>query len=51
MGAAGVDIGREALDAAGGNQTRAAALIQMPLRTFQGKAKQYKLTGRTRSED
>jgi len=42
---------REALDAAGGNQTRAAALIQMPLRTFQGKAKQYKLTGRTRSED
>ena len=35
---------RQALDAANGNQTRAAALIRMPLRTFQAKVKQYGLT-------
>src|SRR5262249_23602000 len=34
---------RTALEASGGNQTRAAALIGMPLRTFQAKAKQYNL--------
>ena len=35
----------EALDAARGNQTRAAELIRMPLRTFQTKVKQYDLRG------
>jgi two-component system response regulator AtoC len=35
----------EALEAAGGNQTRAAELIRMPLRTFQTKVKQYDLRG------
>jgi DNA-binding NtrC family response regulator len=35
----------EALDAAGGNQTRAAELIHMPLRTFQTKVKLYDLRG------
>ena len=39
---------RAAIEAAGGNHTRAAALIQMPLRTFQAKAKQYNLTARAR---
>ena len=33
----------EALEAAGGNQTLAAALIEMPLRTFVAKLKQYDL--------
>jgi len=33
----------QALDAAGGNQTRAAELIGMPLRTFFTKMRQYKL--------
>ncbi len=39
----------EALLAARGNQTRAAKLIQMPLRTFAAKLKQYSIprdTGR-----
>jgi DNA-binding NtrC family response regulator len=36
---------REALAATGGNQTRAAALLAMPLRTFQTKIKQYGLSG------
>jgi two-component system, NtrC family, response regulator AtoC len=35
-----------AIRAAGGNQTRAAELIRMPLRTFQSKVKQYKLSTR-----
>ncbi|MEO8549223.1 MAG: helix-turn-helix domain-containing protein [Kofleriaceae bacterium] len=34
---------REALDAAGGIKTRAAQLIEMPIRTFTLKAKQYGL--------
>jgi DNA-binding NtrC family response regulator len=33
----------QALDAAGGNQTRAAELIGMPLRTFFTKVRQYGL--------
>jgi two-component system, NtrC family, response regulator AtoC len=33
----------EALDAAGGNQTRAADLIAMPLRTFQAKLRFYEI--------
>jgi DNA-binding NtrC family response regulator len=37
---------REALDATRGNQTRAAALLAMPVRTFFGKAKRYGLTPR-----
>ena len=35
---------REALAATGGNQTRAAGLLAMPVRTFFEKAKQYGLT-------
>jgi DNA-binding NtrC family response regulator len=35
---------REALEATGGNQTRAAGLLTMPVRTFFEKAKQYGLT-------
>jgi len=35
----------EALAATGGNQTKAAELISMPLRTFQAKVKQYGLSG------
>jgi len=34
---------REALEATGGNQTRAALLLSMPMRTFFGKVKQYGL--------
>ena len=34
-----------AMDAVGGNQTRAAELINMPLRTFVTKVKQYALSG------
>jgi DNA-binding NtrC family response regulator len=34
---------REALQAAGGVKTRAAQLIEMPIRTFTLKAKQYGL--------
>jgi transcriptional regulator with GAF, ATPase, and Fis domain len=34
---------REALESTGGNQTRAAALLEMPMRTFYGKARQYGL--------
>ncbi|MEO7730362.1 MAG: sigma-54 dependent transcriptional regulator [Kofleriaceae bacterium] len=37
---------REALEATRGNQTHAAALLAMPVRTFFGKAKQYGLTPR-----
>ncbi len=33
-----------ALVTTGGNQTRAAELIAMPLRTFQAKVKAYNLT-------
>ena len=39
---------RAALEAANGNQTRAAALLAMPLRTFQAKVKQYALSPRKR---
>jgi DNA-binding NtrC family response regulator len=35
---------REALEATGGNQTHAAGLLSMSVRTFFEKAKQYKLT-------
>jgi DNA-binding NtrC family response regulator len=35
---------REALEVTGGNQTRAAGLLTMPVRTFFEKAKQYGLT-------
>ncbi len=35
---------REAIEATGGNQTRAAGLLAMPVRTFFEKAKQYGLT-------
>ena len=35
---------REALEATSGNQTRAASLLAMPIRTFFAKAKQYGLT-------
>ena len=38
---------RQALDSAGGNQTKAAKLIGMPLRTFQAKVKQYGLRKKT----
>jgi DNA-binding NtrC family response regulator len=36
----------EALAAAGGNRTRAAAMIKMPLRTFVTKVKQFGLGGK-----
>ena len=34
----------EALTAEGGNRTRAAALVGMPLRTFVAKVKKYELS-------
>ena len=37
---------RQALEAAGGNQTRAAGLLSMPMRTFFGKVKQYGLNSK-----
>jgi DNA-binding NtrC family response regulator len=42
---------REALEATAGNQTRAAALIAMPVRTFFEKAKQYGLTPKRKRYD
>jgi two-component system, NtrC family, response regulator AtoC len=42
---------REALEATGGNQTRAAALLAMPVRTFFEKAKQYGLTPKKKRYD
>ncbi|HEX4422818.1 MAG TPA: sigma 54-interacting transcriptional regulator [Kofleriaceae bacterium] len=42
---------REALEATAGNQTRAAALIAMPVRTFFEKAKQYGLTPKKKRYD
>ncbi len=42
---------RSALEASGGNQTRAAQLLSMPVRTFFDKAKQYGLTPRKRRGD
>jgi len=42
---------REALEATGGNQTRAAQLLAMPVRTFFEKAKQYGLNPRRKRED
>jgi transcriptional regulator with GAF, ATPase, and Fis domain len=39
---------RAALEASGGNQTRAAQLLSMPVRTFFEKVKQYELTPRRR---
>jgi two-component system, NtrC family, response regulator AtoC len=42
---------REALEATGGNQTRAAGLLAMPVRTFFEKAKQYGLTPRKKRYD
>ena len=43
---------RAALEATGGNQTRAAALLSVPIRTFSEKVKQYRLavTRRKRGE-
>ena len=41
---------REALDATGGNQTRAAGLLAMPVRTFFEKAKQHGLTPKKKRE-
>jgi DNA-binding NtrC family response regulator len=40
----------EALEAASGNRTRAAQLIQMPLRTFMTKLRQYGLAGANSGE-
>jgi len=37
---------RQALEATGGNQTRAAGLLSMPIRTFFGKVKQYGLNSK-----
>jgi DNA-binding NtrC family response regulator len=42
---------REALEATGGNQTRAAGLLAMPVRTFFEKAKQYGLTPKKKRYD
>jgi two-component system, NtrC family, response regulator AtoC len=42
---------REALEATGGNQTRAASLLAMPVRTFFGKAKLYGLTPKQKRYD
>jgi transcriptional regulator with GAF, ATPase, and Fis domain len=42
---------REALEATGGNQTRAANLLAMPVRTFFGKAKLYGLTPKKKRYD
>ena len=42
---------RQALEATGGNQTRAAQLLAMPVRTFFEKAKQYGLNPRRKRED
>ena len=41
---------REALEATSGNQTRAASLLAMPIRTFFAKAKQYGLTPRRKRD-
>jgi DNA-binding NtrC family response regulator len=42
---------REALEATGGNQTRAAGLLAMPVRTFFEKAKHYGLTPKKKRYD
>jgi DNA-binding NtrC family response regulator len=42
---------REAIEATGGNQTRAAALLAMPVRTFFEKAKLYGLTPKRKRYD
>jgi two-component system response regulator AtoC len=42
---------REAIEATGGNQTRAAGLLAMPVRTFFEKAKQYGLTPKRKRYD
>ena len=42
---------REALEATSGNQTRAASLLAMPVRTFFGKAKLYGLTPKKKRYD
>jgi DNA-binding NtrC family response regulator len=42
---------REAIEATGGNQTRAAGLLAMPVRTFFEKAKQYGLTPKRKRFD
>ena len=42
---------REAIEATGGNQTRAAGLLGMPVRTFFEKAKQYGLTPKKKRGD
>jgi transcriptional regulator with GAF, ATPase, and Fis domain len=42
---------REALEVTGGNQTRAAGLLAMPVRTFFEKAKQYGLTPKKKRLD
>jgi len=42
---------REAIEATGGNQTRAAGLLGMPVRTFFEKAKHYGLTPKRKRYD
>ncbi|HEX7843032.1 MAG TPA: sigma 54-interacting transcriptional regulator [Kofleriaceae bacterium] len=42
---------REAIEATGGNQTRAAGLLAMPVRTFFEKAEQYGLTPKKKRYD
>src|SRR4051812_45577532 len=42
---------RQAIEATGGNQTRAAGLLAMPVRTFFEKAKQYGLTPKRKRFD
>jgi DNA-binding NtrC family response regulator len=42
---------REAIEATGGNQTRAAGLLAMPVRTFFEKAKHYGLTPKKKRYD
>jgi DNA-binding NtrC family response regulator len=42
---------RQAIEATGGNQTRAAGLLAMPVRTFFEKAKQYGLTPKRKRYD
>jgi DNA-binding NtrC family response regulator len=42
---------KEALEATGGNQTRAAGLLSMPVRTFFEKAKLYGITPKKKRDD
>jgi DNA-binding NtrC family response regulator len=42
---------REAIAACGGNQTRAASMLSMSIRTFYDKAKQYGLSPKKKRDD